>query len=87
MAGTEPTWASCSLCANGGFCGGILSGMSSPAFQRVAQFLQNEMRMSHIYQPLMLKLLLEQGGRAATRDIAGVPVETKCSQAESQRRD
>jgi hypothetical protein len=28
------------------------------------------MRMSHIYQPLMLKLLLEQGGRASTRDIA-----------------
>ena len=61
--------------------------MTSPAFQRLADFLQHDMRMSHIYQPLMLKLLLEQGGRAATRDIAGVPVETKCSQAESQRRD
>ena len=44
--------------------------MSSPAFSRLAQFLQNEMRMSHIYQPLMLKLLLERGGRAPTRDIA-----------------
>src|SRR5437667_918765 len=44
--------------------------MSSPAFSRLAQFLQNEMRMSHIYQPLMLKLLLERRGRAPTRDIA-----------------
>jgi ATP adenylyltransferase len=44
--------------------------MTSPAFQRIAQFLQHEMRMSHIYQPLMLKLLLEQSGRASTRDIA-----------------
>jgi ATP adenylyltransferase len=44
--------------------------MSSAAFQRLAEFLQNEMRMSHIYQPLMLKLLLEHGGRASTRDIA-----------------
>jgi hypothetical protein len=35
--------------------------MSTPAFQRLAQCLQNEMRMSHIYQPLMLKLLLEGG--------------------------
>ena len=45
--------------------------MSSPtAFQRLAEFLQNQMRMSHIYQPLMLKLLLEQDGRASTREIA-----------------
>lgn len=50
--------------------GAMLTGMSSPAFQRLAQFLQNEMRMSHIYQPLMLKLLLEHDGRASTRDIA-----------------
>src|SRR6266566_4376483 len=48
----------------------MLSAMSSAAFQRLAEFLQHEMRMSHIYQPLMLKLLIEQGGRVPTRDIA-----------------
>src|SRR5207249_12280669 len=28
------------------------------------------MRMSHIYQPVMLKLLIEHDGRVSTRDIA-----------------
>ena len=33
-------------------------------------FLTKLMRMSHIYQPLMLKVLIEKGGWASIRDIA-----------------
>ena len=33
-------------------------------------FLQKHMRMSHIYQPVMIKELLKYGGKAAIRDIA-----------------
>src|SRR5262245_9550145 len=33
-------------------------------------FLTKLMRMSHIYQPLMLKVLVEKGGWASIRDIA-----------------
>ena len=33
-------------------------------------FLQKQMRMSHIYQPVMIKELLKQGGKASIRDIA-----------------
>jgi len=44
--------------------------MPSDAFRKLSDFLLHRMRMSHIYQPLMLKVLLERGGRAQTRDIA-----------------
>ena len=33
-------------------------------------FIQNRMRMSHIYQPVMIKALLENGGEATTEEIA-----------------
>ena len=33
-------------------------------------FIQNKMRMSHIYQPVMLEVLLANDGRASTRQIA-----------------
>ena len=42
----------------------------SRAFERLNQFLDQEMRMSHLYQPLMLKALIEGGGRASAREIA-----------------
>jgi diadenosine tetraphosphate (Ap4A) HIT family hydrolase/5-methylcytosine-specific restriction endonuclease McrA len=42
----------------------------SLAFDRLRQFLQRDMRMSHLYQPLMLKTLLNGNGRASTRQIA-----------------
>ena len=40
------------------------------AVEQLTQFIRREMRMSHIYQPLMIKTLLENGGEAATRQIA-----------------
>ena len=42
----------------------------SLAYDRLRQFLQHEMRMSHLYQPLMLKTPLLGDGRASTRQIA-----------------
>src|SRR5215469_192814 len=33
-------------------------------------FIQNRMRMSHVYQPVMLMTLLEGGGKASTTAIA-----------------
>jgi ATP adenylyltransferase len=33
--------------------------------------MQKRMRMSHIYQPVMIKELLQSGGRASIRSIAG----------------
>ena len=42
----------------------------STVFQQLKTFLTKQMRMSHLYQPLMLKTLIEQGGAASLREIA-----------------
>lgn len=39
-------------------------------FDQLKTFIQDQMRMSHIYQPVMLMRLLESGGTASVRDIA-----------------
>jgi hypothetical protein len=36
----------------------------STAFEQLANFITNQMRMSHLYQPLMLRTLVEKGGVA-----------------------
>lgn len=46
----------------------ILPTMS--AFDHLRDFITRDMRMSHIYQPVMLKTLLEHEGHASVRDIA-----------------
>ena len=40
------------------------------SFNELETYIRDEMRMSHIYQPVMLRVLLEQGGRAEIEDIA-----------------
>ena len=40
------------------------------AYQNLFAFLQQRMRVSHIYLPLMIKTLLQKNGRASTREIA-----------------
>ena len=42
----------------------------SDAYDRLRSFILERMRMAHIYQPLMLKTLIEAGGRASIREIA-----------------
>ena len=40
------------------------------SFKHLRDFIEKHMRMSHIYQPVMIKELLKYGGNAAIRDIA-----------------
>jgi diadenosine tetraphosphate (Ap4A) HIT family hydrolase len=41
------------------------------SFKRLRDFIQKQMRMSHIYQPVMIRELLKGGGKASIRKIAG----------------
>ena len=38
----------------------VAMSKSSTIFRRLSDFIQNEMRMSHVYQPVMLRALLIQ---------------------------
>ena len=40
------------------------------SFENLADFIQRRMRMSHIYQPVVLMSLLENGGTRHEQDIA-----------------
>ena len=40
------------------------------AFEQLKDFLTKQMRMSHLYQPLTLRTLIEKGGSASLRGIA-----------------
>lgn len=42
----------------------------SASFEKLKNFIHNDMRMSHIYQPVMLLELLKEGGRASVYKIA-----------------
>lgn len=41
-------------------------------YASLKQFLKTDMKMTHIYQPLMIKKLLESGNTASTEDVARV---------------
>lgn len=49
-------------------------------FQDLVEFLEHTMRLSHIYQPLLIKSLIESGGSATIRQLANAFL----SQDESQ---
>ncbi len=40
------------------------------SFKHLRDFIQKKMRMSHIYQPVMIKELLKRGGKTSIRNIA-----------------
>src|SRR5688500_5722777 len=42
----------------------------SDTYERLLRFIEHEMRMSHVYQPVMIRALLMHEGRASVRDIA-----------------
>ena len=42
----------------------------SHTYKKLENFIRDEMRMSHIYQPVMLMKLLESSGKAKITDIA-----------------
>jgi diadenosine tetraphosphate (Ap4A) HIT family hydrolase len=39
-------------------------------FEELVDFIENKMRMSHVYQPLLIKSLVEAGGTATVRQLA-----------------
>ena len=45
-------------------------------------YIAETMRMSHVYQPVMLRVLLEQGGSASLTDIARALLSYDQSQVE-----
>lgn len=51
-------------------------------FDQLRDFVTQQMRMSHIYQPVMLMALLQNGGRASITDIAKVILSHDQSQIE-----
>ena len=44
-------------------------------FQELSHYISNQMRMSHIYQPVMLRELLKSNGEATVEQIAKAPEE------------
>jgi diadenosine tetraphosphate (Ap4A) HIT family hydrolase len=44
--------------------------MPGEAFENLKKFITEDMRMAHIYQPVMLRVLLDNGGRASRHAIA-----------------
>jgi diadenosine tetraphosphate (Ap4A) HIT family hydrolase/5-methylcytosine-specific restriction endonuclease McrA len=51
-------------------------------FEDVLQFIERDMRMSHVYQPVMLRTLLDQGGRATIQEVARALLNEDRSQLE-----
>src|SRR6516162_6053410 len=51
-------------------------------FDHLLQFIERDMRMSHVYQPVMLRELLNRGGRASREDIARALLNEDRSQLE-----
>ena len=54
----------------------------SHTFDELSDFIRNQMRMSHVYQPVMLMELLKRGGSASTHDIAKALLVRDISQVE-----
>ena len=55
--------------------------MPSP-FEHLRDFIQTRMRMAHIYQPVMIRELLQSGGNASIRNIAAAFLSRDESQLE-----
>lgn len=56
--------------------------MTSLAYRTLAKFITEKMRMSHIYQPVMLMALIKGNGRATIREIAAAFLSNDESQLE-----
>jgi ATP adenylyltransferase len=55
------------------------------SFKQLRDFIQQQMRMSHIYQPVMIKELLKRRGKASLRNIAAAFLARDASQGYSTR--
>lgn len=56
-------------------------------FYELLQFVEREMRMLHVYQPVMLRELLSRNGRVAIAEIARALLNEDRSQIEVLLRD
>ena len=54
----------------------------SKRYEELSEFIRKKMRMSHIYQPVMLVELLQNKGSASVRDIAKALLVRDISQIE-----
>jgi ATP adenylyltransferase len=52
------------------------------SFQLLETYIREQMRMSHVYQPVMLQVLLQKGGSASTEDVAKALLSYDRSQVE-----
>lgn len=57
-------------------------GKEAPGFERLKAFLETQMTMSHVYQPVMIRTMLEGGGAATRRQIAAAFLAADLSQLE-----
>ena len=57
--------------------------MIRSTFAELRDFILNTMRMSHVYQPVMLRTLIEHDGVATLRQIAAAFLARDESQLES----
>jgi hypothetical protein len=57
----------------------------SPTYQRLREFLTKTMKTQHVYQPVMLKTLLQNQGSASTRAVAAAFLALDQSQLEYTR--
>src|SRR3954464_16046526 len=55
------------------------------SFEHLKDFIQKRMRMSHIYQPVMIKELLTSGGTSSIRNIAAAFLARDASQLEDYK--
>ena len=53
-----------------GGSGDRADGSHSPGYRELADFIMNKMRMVHVYQPLMIETMLNNGGRATAVQVA-----------------
>ena len=43
---------------------------ANQSFEQLETYIREQMRMSQVYQPVMLQVLLQKGGYASTEDVA-----------------
>ena len=48
----------------------IVTGSAVLTFEELVDFIEHRMRMSHIYQPLLIRTLVDAGGTATLRQVA-----------------
>ena len=55
---------------------------SKTTFDALETYIREQMRMSHVYQPVMLRVLLENGGSASSEQVAKALLSYDRSQVE-----